>query len=256
MDDTRGLAAAYVRFDLSGLPAGLQVDSATLELLAGRSTDPRPVHKSRVHLVEEDWTEATLHDERGAAFDLQPAAETTVPVSGQWATWDVTDVVRSWRAGVPNYGLGLTTATGLYFQQTFASRESDTPPRLVIDLGRPGQVTATAPVATPASTPGPPAHLADLTGWAVPSCSDATVLVTVRNTGDADAVPFAVRSRHPRLPGARCGDHGRCHGRTRMMAAPNAFPGRVGITVGINAVDDRMQRASGETVDVAESAPS
>lgn len=191
IDDTRGIAAAFVRFDLSQVRAPQEIVSARLELLATQSTPQRPPHISRVHLVVEQWHEATVADERVPRFS-SAMAETT-PVQGEWAQWDVTSAVTDWLGGAPNDGLAITSTSDLVYTQIFASRESGNAPRLILVFG--GDIVP---------TPSPAPMVPDLIGDAVPICSVSDIAavdfhhepvrVTVRNVGAADAGPFMVRS--------------------------------------------------------------
>src|SRR4051812_11006049 len=131
---------AYLRFDVR-LPAGSIITGARLELYT-RSISP--VAGYQVHAVQEaNWDEATID-----AADA-PAFSGTLGTSGPWTTAGYRDV----RLPATSIHPGLITlgaATASTYVKVFASRESATPPRLVVEYAAPAPDAAGAPLA-PAS---------------------------------------------------------------------------------------------------------
>jgi hypothetical protein len=122
-----------LKFDLSSIPAGSQVVTATMGLYLTQSS-VNPVTTS-VHRVTAPWTQdSTTWNERqtgtawasaGGDFDPTPVAPTSVgPTTGMFYDWDVTSLVAGWVNGVyPNDGLILLVPYGSS-QNTFASSNS------------------------------------------------------------------------------------------------------------------------------------
>lgn len=127
---------ALYRFDLSSLPAGAQINSATawFYLEGGKEHPEGPLRAQRI-LV--DWTEA------GATWDLlngnfEAATLAMIPAQdtgGVWVQINLTGQVQAWVNGQPNYGIMLgTVAEGIHSE--YKSREDGTyPPRLEVVVG-------------------------------------------------------------------------------------------------------------------------
>jgi hypothetical protein len=118
---------AVVRFDLSGIPAGATINSATLELYA--SSAPGTAQTLNAHRITNSWVENTV------TWNLPPVTYTASPdasinggTSTGWKIWDVLPVVLGWTAGTyTNYGFLVkcnTETSGTTFTYTFSSRES------------------------------------------------------------------------------------------------------------------------------------
>jgi len=119
---------SLVQFDLSGIPAGATINSATLELYA--SAVPTTGLLLDVHRITGTWTET------GVTWTSQPGYNTTAEASQAggttvgWKTWNVLPTVQAWHAGTyPNYGFivrsNLETGTPAY-SYSFATRENGT----------------------------------------------------------------------------------------------------------------------------------
>jgi hypothetical protein len=135
---------AFVRFDVSSIPAGSTVTHATLKLCF--SSAPGAGAQGHVHelrLVTSGWTET------GVTWNNQPAASTTVsdaivvPSGAQCVSFDVTADVQAWVDGAPNHGWRLSDqdeATPGSSLTTYAAREHGTSgqrPQLVVPYTSP-----------------------------------------------------------------------------------------------------------------------
>ena len=96
----------FVRFDLGSLPPsvlGVDVEFAVLKLWVGRV---RQAGELAVHPVLGDWDEASL---TATTAPLVGSALASTAVDGadaeHYVTIDVTEQVRDWIDGAPNYGL-------------------------------------------------------------------------------------------------------------------------------------------------------
>jgi hypothetical protein len=129
---------AFVRFDVSSIPAGSAVTHASLMLCF--SSDPGGA-QGRIHelrRVTSDWTET------GVTWNNEPTVSTTVtdaitvPSGSQCVTFTVTADVQAWVDGAPNYGWGLNDqdeVTPGGSVTTYATREYGTAgqrPQLVV----------------------------------------------------------------------------------------------------------------------------
>jgi hypothetical protein len=100
-------SATFLRFDLSALPTGMTVESATLTVRPLRVLAPGTVG---AHVVTGDWNEDTLTHERRPATDETPVAlqiVTEESASGNDLTFGVTSAVAAWLSGAPNRGIAL-----------------------------------------------------------------------------------------------------------------------------------------------------
>lgn len=115
---------ALVRFDLSAIPAGSKIDSATLELSVSEESTTTPVRVHRVSALPQDWVEGTgccsndgatwktydgTHAWTSAGGDFEPHTTTFVaPAANQPLLVDVTSIVQPWTLGTSNQGFGFT----------------------------------------------------------------------------------------------------------------------------------------------------
>jgi len=124
---------ALVAFDLSAIPVGSTVLSATLSLYA--TSAPASSLGLEVHRPSEPWTEMVT-------WDTQPSVgRSDASISGGtatgWKSWDVTAAVAAWVSGsAPNHGFQVKStseASGFAKTYAFATREAPAPenrPRL------------------------------------------------------------------------------------------------------------------------------
>jgi hypothetical protein len=128
-------SATLLRFDLSAIPAGMTVESATLSVRPLRVLAPGTVG---AHVVGAQWNEDTLtHDNRPAWSEAPVSLQTVTEESASGAdlTLSLTAAVASWLAGTPNHGIVLVGDGVVDFD--LASKENQTvphPPRLQLVL--------------------------------------------------------------------------------------------------------------------------
>ena len=174
--------ALILRFDLTRLPAGAIVDSATMHLFltyaAGAAQQPVVVW-----YVTSPWSEAAVTWNDFPTVEPQfPRSWSVDSVRGEYKPLDVTAWARYWYAHpAENWGVLLRrpTSDSSYFERVFESKDhNERMPRLLVEYHLPEPPT---PTATPVST---------LTGTARP---------TQTPTGGAVATPTggAVATRTP-----------------------------------------------------------
>ena len=141
---TGGNRNGFVRFDLSGIPVGLVLQSARLRLFA---SEVQVSGAMEVRMVSASWDEATLTANTAPAVGATIA---TVDVSSaelrRYVSVDITAAVQQWLTGTPNWGLALVPVSGDDVRVSFDSKESATTSHLpeveIIPVG-------------PAGPPGP-----------------------------------------------------------------------------------------------------
>jgi hypothetical protein len=162
---------SYLRFDVQGLTGS--VTKATLRLYASNSSKGGLT----VHVVSSNaWGETTI------TYNNAPAVGTVVQSSGSfggnaWLSVDVTTVI----TGNGTYSLALTETSNSGIN--LGSRESSTPPQLIVETATSPTATPIPPTATrvpPTNTPLPP------TATAVPPTNTAT---SVPPTNTPTSVP-------------------------------------------------------------------
>lgn len=155
-----------IQFDLSSIPAGSTIDSATLSLNAdttyGTNANAQPMEVYRVTRPWDEagatWIRATSTEPwstqggdyvgMGGAQNVDPYATNNAnPADDTLVSWDVTSLVNEWTAGVnPNYGLEILSYLGN--RLTFDSSE------ISVDGGAsvaPALVVNYTPIPEPAS---------------------------------------------------------------------------------------------------------
>ena len=111
--------AILIRFDLSAIPQGAIINSASLRLFEGSSPYSPPNDMFDISLVTDMWSEATVSGASAPSFGL---TIDSVPASPN-PIFDVTSAVDAWvNDGVSNYGLYLDN-TGVNNFGNFISRE-------------------------------------------------------------------------------------------------------------------------------------
>ena len=126
----------YLKFDLSSLPPGTDasdIEFAALKLYINSNTSG-PATLSYLYGACANWSETTIR------FNSHPGAcafytnYSNSPLSaGQYASLDITQLVKSWAEGSANFGLVLYPSQGS--DVIFASKESGAnPPVIEVDL--------------------------------------------------------------------------------------------------------------------------
>ena len=137
-----GQSWPLLKFDLSAVPAGSHIASATLSMYASNGSGSGNVTLNR---VMRDWTETGANwatADGSVAWttpggDLHPSAvaSTTFAGSGTWLNWDVSELADKWSKGsLPNQGVQVRAPAGLS-GLTLASSDHGTPafwPKLVL----------------------------------------------------------------------------------------------------------------------------
>ncbi|MDJ0701184.1 MAG: DNRLRE domain-containing protein, partial [Woeseiaceae bacterium] len=127
---------ALARFDLSPLPAGSRIYSATAWFHIS-STGAHPEGAVTAHEVSADWTESGATWETfGSAFNGSALAMVSAQSGeGVWVGFNLTGQVQAWANGLPNYGILLASnAEGVHAK--YSSRESGSnAPRLDVVVG-------------------------------------------------------------------------------------------------------------------------
>jgi VCBS repeat-containing protein len=143
-----GNQRVLLQFDLSAIPAGATINSATLQLEASAIGTTMNLN---VYELLQTWTEGTGNGTAGVAnwnqrvtgtnwttaggtFDATPAAMLNTNATGQHS-WDITALVQAWIAGTKvNNGVLVGSPDSGGATVTYDSREGATAPVLVIDF--------------------------------------------------------------------------------------------------------------------------
>ena len=165
----RGLA----QFDVSSIPGGATVTSATFKLCA--TAVPGSTRTQDVYLVTSSWVETSVTWGTQPTVAASATASATTPASAGCMTWTVTSDVQLWVDGTANNGFLVReqdeTGTGGGIKTSFRSREDTAVPADVPTL----DVTYTAPFTMRHES-------SDLTI----NGSDEVTTVDVQGTKDAD----------------------------------------------------------------------
>jgi hypothetical protein len=137
-----GSSVPILQFDLSSLPAGAHVTSATLSTWAESGSGSGTV---ALHRITRAWTEvganwtransSTAWSRAGGDVHDTALASATFSGAGTWLNWDITALADRWLKGnLPNQGVQLRAASGV---SNLALTSSDSPtasqrPKLVI----------------------------------------------------------------------------------------------------------------------------
>jgi len=131
---TGDVRRSVVAFDLSGLPANVDILSATLNLYV--KNDDRTGDPVRIYRVTNMWSEATVTWSNASAnHDAAWLQASFTPLSTGPISVDVTRLVRAWTDGaLPNFGVYML-ATSNDDESVYASREEGDAtrhPRIVV----------------------------------------------------------------------------------------------------------------------------
>lgn len=120
-----GERRSYVQFDVSAIPSGAAIHSATLNLYCTFSNLTVSVHQ-----VTSSWTEEGITWNNQPSFVSTPT-DSTSEGSGGWCSWDVIRDVQAWVDGAAvNHGFVLMSDG----QHTFYSRDSIGSKKPVLDI--------------------------------------------------------------------------------------------------------------------------
>lgn len=145
-----GVRSALLRFDLSSVPAGIDLIDARVEMYCVKRSNTAPMTISVTRLVkwfaprQANWTRATglllwgIPGCKEPAVDLARRATSSTLVSTveDWHSWDVTPLVQLWLDGARNNGMIFTGAGAASVEYSYYASDStwnaDRTPRLVI----------------------------------------------------------------------------------------------------------------------------
>jgi hypothetical protein len=159
------IGRALFLFDLSTIPAGATVQSASFQAYLTQTSSSPTTLDVELKRIDAPWQEMAV------TWNTQPGYTGANNVIGVGKTpayysWDVTSLVQTWVNGTPNRGLALMSKNeSTLGWRGFASRESTSPPnppRLVINYTLP----TTTPTPTPTRTSTP-----TLTGTSTPTAT-------------------------------------------------------------------------------------
>lgn len=121
-------ADCLVQFDLSGIPAGATINSATLELY--NTTAPASSYAVDVMRNTATWNETAVTWTTKPAYNATYVAQITPTTAIGWKIWTVTSAVQGWYGGsYTNYGFTVkpdTQSGNTNVRYTFATRENAT----------------------------------------------------------------------------------------------------------------------------------
>lgn len=135
-----------LRFDLSAIPEGARIESATLDLTVARTSWEGSAPTLTLHLATTGWVEGTgcctsdgatwttrdgmraWEKDGGGDFDVASAITLTAQPVGTIIVANITPIVQDWMLGTPNQGVLLTgSTTKNWWSVGFHSRQSATP---------------------------------------------------------------------------------------------------------------------------------
>ena len=134
---TRGVAKnkrTIVQFDVSSIPVGATVSSATLTLCA--ISPPSPARTYDVHRATGTWVEATVSWALMPTMVATATSSTVTPATPVCMSWTVTADVQTWVSGVANNGWIVKDSVedGANILSKFRSRENSAVPALLPNL--------------------------------------------------------------------------------------------------------------------------
>jgi len=170
------IVRSLVQFDLSGIPAGRQIDSASLELYLVTSWDyPSRSRAITTYRIGSDWAEIAATWSNKPSCQEAYGSNSVQHMAWGWYDFDVTALVQAWVNGSqPNYGImvrGPEHSGPDSSWRGFSTKEGDYPPELVVNYT--GSAALIAPTGTATS--------------AVPS---ETILNVMKAAGHGRRVPW------------------------------------------------------------------
>lgn len=168
LDPDGEIVRSLVMFDLSTIPSGSTINSATFEAyLVGWYDYPDHYRDVAVHRITGTWSEGNVTwNNKPDYSESYDSVSIKAEEDWDWYSWDVTDLVQEWINGThSNQGImlrGPEQSGADSAWRSFSTREGPNPPRLVIDFTPPTVATATStptdtstPTATPTETSTP-----------------------------------------------------------------------------------------------------
>ena len=127
---------SFVEFDVSSIPAGSTVNTATLTLCATKV--PSSTRTIDLHRITASWVETTLTWNNQPTVAASVTDSATTPGSPACMTWDVAADVQAWVDGTANEGWRAKDSVesqGTKYITEFATRENGTPAdRPILDV--------------------------------------------------------------------------------------------------------------------------
>ena len=156
LDPDGEIVRSLVVFDLSTIPSGSTINSATFEAYLVDSYDyPNRYRDVTVYRITGSWSEGSVtwnnKPDYGGSYD-----STSIKHGADvWCSWDVIDLVQEWVNGTySNHGImlrGPEQSGADSAWRSFSTREGPHPPRLVVDFTPPTTTVTVTPTET--STP-------------------------------------------------------------------------------------------------------
>ena len=119
---------SYLQFDISSIPAGATIDSATLKLCVNKAGDAGRNYD--VHRITGSWTElGIVHNNQPSVLASATATIVTLGTVDCNQVWTVTADVAAWHGGTAtNYGLRVNDqdeSSETQYKQTYNSRDTN-----------------------------------------------------------------------------------------------------------------------------------
>jgi hypothetical protein len=148
-------ARALASFDLSLIPLGTLVQSASFEAYLATSGGDSPV-ALEVYRVTGAWSEASVTWDSQPAVAAAPEGSIAVAAVTGYKAWNLTTLVQAWVNGsLPNNGLEIRGPAAGFYSRSFNSREGGQCPRLVLVLQAAEPIAQPTPTFTPTPKPTP-----------------------------------------------------------------------------------------------------
>jgi hypothetical protein len=117
------IGRALFRFDLSGIPAGATVQSASLQAFLLQSSSTSGTLPVELRRVDTAWQEGTVVWATPLSYTGANAV-TSVGTTMAYYSWNIGTLVQTWVNGNPNYGVALLSQDeSSVGWRGFASRE-------------------------------------------------------------------------------------------------------------------------------------